>query len=236
MSKWYERPIPFLFRLVPKSQRSYLEKHLSSFRLFYLILLFDAVYELVNRPWFTQPIDVKLPIDDRLPFVPELIVVYHSWMPLLLVFLYLLFRRDLAQFRRSILSCVTAQFVGYGIYICCQTVNTIRVMPEGNDIFSAIIRFTYSIDHSYNCCPSMHVTLSTILCLTLLRAPFPKVARWIFGLYQLVIMASTVLLDQHLVVDIVAGWVFGLLIWLIVGAVLRRWGSKHSNKAPSSSV
>lgn len=228
MRKWYDRPIPLLLRVVPRSHRGYLEQNLSTFRLFYLVLLFDLVYELVNRPWFTEPIDVRLPIDDRLPFVPQLIVVYHSWMPLLLIVLYLLFRRNLPLFRRAILSCIAAQFFGYGIYICCQTVNTIRVMPQGSDIFSALIRFTYSIDYAYNCCPSMHVTLSTILCLTLIHAPFSKPVRWALGLYQVLIMASTVLLDQHLVVDILGGWLFGFLIWFAVGAIWRRCQNRRS--------
>jgi hypothetical protein len=82
------------------------------------------------------------------------------------------------------------------------------------DSFSTFaLSIVYSADNSWNCFPSMHVAMSLLASLTILEV---HRIRGIFAtLLTVLIAASTVLIKQHYVMDLVAGMVITLAVYFL---------------------
>ena len=92
---------------------------------------------------------------------------------------------------------------------------------EGSDIFSVAVRLLQGVDPPMNVCPSLHVLVTLHLCLAWVRSRTPLVLRhpWIRGgavLLALSIMAATVLLKQHSIIDVLCGAGLGALLDLLL--------------------
>jgi len=86
------------------------------------------------------------------------------------------------------------------------------------DISSILLKLTYELDGSNNTFPSAHVALSLICVLTFINCKICnnnlcKIFAWIWFLS---ISASTLLLKQHHIVDVFAGAIVALGIFLFI--------------------
>jgi membrane-associated phospholipid phosphatase len=72
---------------------------------------------------------------------------------------------------------------------------------------------------SYNMAPSLHVALS-VACIAMFTTYAGRLGRVILWLWAGAIAASTMLLHQHHVIDIVTGWTLG---WLSKRFIFDRW-------------
>lgn len=151
------------------------------------------------------------PLDDRIPFLPYFVVAYCSWHPIMiLVGLWLLFR-DGSAFRRYM------QFIAIGFtastLICFLIPNGQDLRPavfENPNIFTAILSGIYRADTNTNVFPSVHVIGCLALIFTALDSAGLKKVRMPLILWSFVIIASTVFVKQHSILD-----VFGAIVLCI---------------------
>ena len=164
------------------------------------VYLTNEIYALLNHG--PAVLNLQTPIDRALPLVPVFVIPYDSlnlYVYLSLI-LFLLFRNRL--FQSAALSMIGAWLVSYAFYFFLQT-EVARPVVMGNDLFSRMLREVYAGDKPYNDFPSLHTSISTILALHWLR--FDRRAGRPLSVWTALIVASTLLVKQHYIADLVAG-------------------------------
>lgn len=113
-------------------------------------------------------------------------------------------------------------FVLFGGYTVCLIVYfvypngiDIRTPLTGSDICSTAIRLLRAGDPPQNVCPSMHVSSTMAILLTVLECRDISLWRkWGVAVVSLLIILATMFIKQHSVVDVVLGIVLSLMLWL----------------------
>ncbi len=179
------------------------------------VYLTNLIYDILNHG--PAVMNLRTPLDAALPVVPIFVIPYvslNSWVYLTLI-VFLLFRTRL--FHSTALSMITAWFVSYLFYFFLQT-EVIRPILTSGDVFTQMIRQVYATDNPFNDFPSLHTSISTILAIHWFR--FDRRAGYVAAVWTALIVASTVLIKQHYVADLVSGlllafgasWIFGKIL------------------------
>ena len=204
-----------------KKLTAYLNKNKE---LLYVLIfaVFSAItFELFNRPFGTVT-NIKIDFDDKIPFIKELILVYHTFMPLLVYTGYILYRDNKENYRKYVAALFLSQITAYIIYMLFQTeVPRYDTNLLGNDIFSRLVKLTYMVDNNYSGAPSLHVCHTLLASIYLYKSGIER--KYVFPLiaYLMLVAATTVLVKQHVVLDIPAGIVHAVVNCLIVGLIFK---------------
>ncbi len=146
----------------------------------------------------------------RIPFQPEFVWIYLSIYPTFL--LPFLFIRDRDFFRIFSLAYITVMFVCYVAYLIYPV--TIERPEFAEDSFSTwALGIVYRADKPWNCFPSMHVAMSLLAALTILEVHHVRGVLTL--LLTVAIAASTVLIKQHYILDVLGGMGLTLLIYFV---------------------
>jgi len=158
------------------------------------------------------------PLDDRIPFVKEFVLVYVLWYPLMVgMTFYLLFtdRRAFVRYAAAVIAGLSASVIIFFIFPSGQEMRPASL--PGNDLCSALLRGIYAADTNTNVLPSMHVVGTLAAMAAAWDAPsVSHPVRWSILALGVLINLSTVLVKQHSVLDIFAGVILFLPIWLLV--------------------
>ncbi len=149
--------------------------------------------------------DLSLRLDDAIPFVPAFIVIYVlayvQW-----VVGYVIISRDSEERCYRVLS---GEFISKLVCLLFfLLLPTAMERPEvtGTDLFSRLTALIYSLDTPDNLFPSIHCLESWLCFRGMLGAKNAGRGYKLFSLvFTLLVFASTVLVKQHVVVDIIAG-------------------------------
>lgn len=142
--------------------------------------------------------------DALVPLIPEFIVPYT--LGYIFVFVPMLLfksKQDYYWGASIFILAMSAAFLIFKFF----PVYMDKEYATGSDIFSRLTFHQQDSDTNYNNCPSLHVSLN-LYCWALLFMKFGRPMLWLIWM-PLTIMASTVLVKQHLLIDVVAGIVFG---------------------------
>lgn len=184
--------------------------HWASFNL----LIFGVFYPLVN--WLTglRASTFSLYLDGEMfiPFLPEWIWIYLSIN--LLFMLPPLFMRasDMPLLGRRMLA---ATVCGCVIFLLLPArLGFERVVPD-DGLYRSVFVGLFQADGPHNLAPSLHVTYASLCILSFQVATRGWLARVAWGLWLASIMASTVLVHQHHLLDVVSG--------LLLAVSIARW-------------
>ena len=178
------------------------------------LLMFVAVEHLVvDNYWVSW-----CTLDDMIPFVRQFVLVYVLWYPLMLgTTLYLLLkdRRAFLRYARSVVLGLTACMLTFVLLPSGQELRPAEV--PGSDLTARLLRAIYAADTNTNVFPSMHVvgTLAAVFGIFDSRSA-PRGMQWGAAALGVLINASTVLIKQHSVLDILGGVVLYWLVYLLV--------------------
>lgn len=93
-----------------------------------------------------------------------------------------------------------------------------------------MVRATYSIDNSYSGAPSLHVADMTLCILYLMRIKEIKIStRTILSLYMTLIALTTVLVKQHVVLDIPAGLIHAIMNFFVANLIYTKFISSKQH-------
>ncbi len=169
------------------------------------VLFASITFELFNRP-FGEVRSLKIPLDDKIPFVKELILVYHTFFFLVILTCLLILLYKPALYRHLLYTLFFAQIAAYVIFVSFQTyVPRYDITKLGDDFFSKMVSYTYRLDNSYSGAPSLHVCNMCISSWFFLKLPVRKSVKVITILYMMLIALTTVLVKQHVFLDIPTG-------------------------------
>ncbi|MDB5893747.1 MAG: hypothetical protein JWQ88_1278 [Rhodoferax sp.] len=181
----------------------------SVFGLCYLLANYHAGQRGILR-------NVALPFEADMPFVPWLIVPYMSSGPLFLAAFFLVRSGDdlrvLSQ--RLLLATVTAAMV----FVWWPLRYGMPRPPVAANALAPLFDLLAALDAPYNQLPSLHVAYGLILWLALRRVPRATWARAALATWLALTSASTLLVHQHRLLDVLAGLGLGLLCRAVVRA------------------
>ena len=156
-----------------------------------------------------------LPLEARIPFVPWMIFAY-LFVYGFFIAAYLIIQ-DLNFFKKLVKTFTVVILLNFLFFLLFPVEYVLRA-PVGfnNGLIESIVAFYYWLDLPYNCFPSMHVSSSFFMAFVLDR--YQKgLGKFLIPLAALVAV-SVVLVKQHYIADVVAGFV---LAWVIFRSVWR---------------
>jgi membrane-associated phospholipid phosphatase len=151
-------------------------------------------------------------LDSAIPVVPIFVIPYNSLQPYIYatLILFLLFRTKF--FQSACLAMITVWFISYGFYYFLQS-EVIRPVLTGTDAFSKMVMNVYAGDNAFNDFPSLHTSLSTILAIHWVKVNKPLGI--VLGIWTALIVASTLLIKQHYIADLLFGLVLAFAVSML---------------------
>ena len=149
--------------------------------------------------------DFSIAIDGAIPFVPAFSVIY------ILAYLqwvvgYILIARESRDFCYRVLSGeIISKLICLALFILIPT-SVVRPEVTSGDFFSTVVKCIYMFDTPDNLFPSIHCLASWVCFYGALRMKKTGKLYICFSfVFSLLVFASTVLIKQHVAVDIFAG-------------------------------
>ncbi len=156
-------------------------------------------------------------LDERLPFVPEFVLIYFGSYVYWVVGFIVVGK----QGEQPLYELLTAVMLSFGVCLLCfiflpATIE--RPQITGDGFWNWMTSLLYSIDTPNCLFPSMHCLNSWVIYLAVRgKQTYPRWLKITFCVLSLLIFASTVLVKQHFVADVVAGVLVAEVAMLIVG-------------------
>jgi membrane-associated phospholipid phosphatase len=168
-------------------------------------------------------INLHTALDSAIPVVPIFVIPYNSLQPYIYatLVLFLLFRTK--YFQSACLAMITVWFISYGFYYFLQS-EVVRPVLTATDTFSKMVMNVYAGDNAYNDFPSLHTSLSTILAIHWVKVNKPLGI--VLSIWTALIVASTLLIKQHYIADLIFGLVLAFGLSLLYTKVIVRKTAK----------
>lgn len=166
---------------------------------------------------------VGFPFEARIPFIPVFILGYICAYGSV-IYLYFVIR-DITPWRRTAVSFLTLFTLCFSVFLLFPVKMTLRpdiAVLMGNGVIDDIARFYFTVDKPYNAFPSLHVATPTLATLLVWRH-YP-LAHWILLAMALITAVSVVLVKQHYISDVIAGFIVAVVCFAVVGATQPWWG------------
>jgi len=194
-------------------------------------LRYAGLLALANTVWFeivyagmdalTAHRSLRVPVhfaaELHIPLVPAMSIFYMSIYPLFLMAPFVL--RTRREFRAVVIT--LAVIIGCsGIVFLLLPAQLAYAPPREADlgIWAGLYHLSDTLNLTYNLLPSLHVALAAA-CAAVFAPRAPSAVKAGLWLWVSLIAASTVLIHQHHVLDVVTGW---LLAVVCVRVVYRR--------------
>ena len=175
------------------------------------LVVFGVLYPLVN--WLTDvrasTFGLYLDGEKTIPFLPAWIWIYLSIN--LLFMLPPLFMRasDMPLLGKRMLAATVA---GCVIFLLLPArLGFERVVPD-DGLYRPLFGSLFQADGPHNLVPSLHVTYASLCIRSFQAAARGWLQRTAWGLWLAAIMASTVLVHQHHLLDVASGLLLAVLI------------------------
>ena len=178
-----------------------------------ITVVFFLVYPTIN--WFTDTrayrYQLYLPFELDIPLVPMFIWAYLS--------MYALFLMPLFMVSASRMNALGKQLVagtvlcGIVFLVLPADLGFMREVPE-DALYASTFSALFGVDRPHNLMPSLHVVFSCLI-LFMCREGHHLILRVLLFVWVVLIVASTVLVHQHHLIDALTG--------LLVTMILRRY-------------
>jgi membrane-associated phospholipid phosphatase len=144
---------------------------------------------------------VHLEFELQIPFVPASVLGYMSMYGLFLIApLILRTRREL----RALAATLSVAIIAGGIGFLLLPAELAYPEPKDLGSWQDVFEFADQINLRYNMVPSLHVALS-LVCVDIFARRSGAAGALVFWIWGVTICASTVLLHQHHLLDVVTG-------------------------------
>lgn len=187
----------------------------------YFALVFAAQLFVYLVPTIFMPMvrmhDIALPVDALIPFWPAFVIpyvlVFFEWGYCYLL-APLLERERFARYTAALLVGFAACFAVYMFYPTTYT----RPEIEGGGFFAKLMEQIFGIDQPSRCMPSLHCFLGWLNWRFVHKqTAVPKWLRAVALFFALVTLPTTLLVKQHVLVDVPTGVLTAELAWFVGG-------------------
>lgn len=156
-------------------------------------------------------------IDGKIPFLPIFIIPYILWYLFLVVVPCILYEKDKKTFYWYLVSNFLVDTIATIIFVFYPTY-LIRPEIQVDSIFTWLVNLIYWGDTpALNCFPSIHCANCFVALFIMIKGnKIKKEYRFTTILFSLLIIASTLFVKQHVIVDVVGAFILALLITILV--------------------
>jgi membrane-associated phospholipid phosphatase len=171
----------------------------------FLILGIYQVYFWCQRTSLTRPRELRLTVDDWIPYWPAWVWIYSLlYYPAILCTELTLASPD--QFGRLVMSYVLLLGLQVTLFLACpvETPAARRDQNLGRTWSERLLAFVQRFDARGNSFPSMHTSVAMLTALHL----YPELGGWTL-VFPVLIALSCLFTKQHYVVDVLAGALVG---------------------------
>lgn len=195
------------------------------------------IYTLIAQLSGHKAIPVNYWFDDRIPYLSWFVIPYAIWMPLLYIAFIYLGVTNRSLYIKSILTYNIAVLISNLVFILYPT-HMPRPDIAGTDIFNTLVQFIYSNDQPVNCLPSIHCLTSYLLLITMNRHKLlSPVLRTVFSIVFWSIIASTVFIKQHGLIDVIGGIVLAEITYQVVYYMIaKQQTSSNTDKSAAANA
>lgn len=150
--------------------------------------------------------DVSSRLDKKIPYLPHSIFIYVLWFPMIAFYPLCLWVHSAEIYKIYIASIITDIIISTAIYILYPSSFTRPKPPDG--FIGKIMRLVLRCDYKgKNCMPSMHCSMCFIVIFTAyMCSAFQPPLYAAFALLAVLIIMSTVLTKQHVIIDVITGF------------------------------
>jgi len=172
------------------------------------VILIVGVYQFYfwcQRHQFAKPRELRLPIDDWIPYRPHWVWIYSFlYYPVILYVNWIL--ESPGQFTHIAASYVLLLFLQMAFFVLFPVVTppSWRLPNERCALSERFLAFVQRFDAASNSFPSMHVSVAMLTALHL----YSGFGEWVFA-FPLLIALSCLFTKQHYVLDLPAGAALG---------------------------
>jgi membrane-associated phospholipid phosphatase len=181
-------------------------------------LWFTLVYGGAERltAWRTRRVRLYLDAELGVPFVPATVLLYDSvYLHYVVTPFVLRRRREVRALAATLAAATLCAGVGFLLFPAHAEFST----PQDLGPWNGLVQFTKRLAGRHNLAPSLHVALA-VVCTRVLAARAQGLGKALLWTWAAGIAASTLLLHQHYLIDVVSGFALG---WLGVRWGYRRW-------------
>lgn len=177
-----------------------------------LLLIFmpaiSYIYTIMNHH-VNNAHDMTIKLDTYIPFVKIFVLPYMFWHVFIpLTFIILCFM-DRKTYFKTMLIYVVGCLIANMIFAIYQTTLP-RAILVSNDTLTHFIKIIYSNDNPVNCFPSIHVFTSYLMIRAVSQSKFSNIkSNLLTSTIGVLIIASTLLVKQHTVLDVISGILLG---------------------------
>lgn len=194
-----------------------MKKNYKLFLTIAFLVIYQSLLYLISKLTPIKATILTSTIDSRIPFIPYFIYFYILWYVMLFIVPYLLYKSDKEIFKKYFVSTFISITIAGLIYIFSPT-SIVRASINGSGITNFIVKFIYLIDTPVmNCFPSMHCIISFLFIFSVIGCRnLSNKYKWVISILSCLIVISTLLVKQHVVVDVISGFIISSFVYFIV--------------------
>ena len=189
-------------------------KYLLLLGIFNLILYF-SIQSLIT----TSSYNFLTNVDIKIPFIPEFVWVYHSFLPVIILSILGLIKSK-QLFFSTLTAFMMATIVLSLFFVLCPSYYPREYWAiDSNSISDQLLAVTRVIDGANNTLPSTHNTFAWLLVFCMSVTSCAKKYKWLVGAYAiwaLLITISTLVLKQHYILDVVSGFALAAICFFFM--------------------
>ncbi len=165
-------------------------------------------------------------IDNKIPFVPQVIIIYNLFYPMIFLAFYNIFNHDKETYHKGIIAGIIGFIITDIIFIIYPTiiirpdVTSMNIDP----INKFIISMTYKLDSpAINCLPSIHclfcfqAIFSSLMCKN-----YNNISKVLITIILFFIVITTLLVKQHYFFDVIASLIVSIISTLIAPLIYKK--------------
>jgi membrane-associated phospholipid phosphatase len=177
------------------------------------IILASFIHFWLNRPRGSEH-NVSIFIDKLIPFSEWFSIPYLYWFAYIFLVIIYLSLVDYKSYFRLVASIVFGMCVSFLFFIFYPTtVARVDVLEEG--FWGFLMGLIYGNDNPYNCFPSIHVLNAFLATAFLCKSNRRFFIRSFAVISCILISLSTMFVKQHYVLDVVAAFVIGIVLYIL---------------------
>jgi len=192
---------------LPRSDTAFRHSFLAVLFLLFFLLVYGGSSALSGFIPYSMSVDFSF--EKNIPYVPLAAPVYVS-LNLMLLMAPLLLRTW--QQMWMLFSVLIMETLIAAFFFIVMPVEATPTIEQDGGLLAAIYSFAEFMNFERNEFPSLHVafTVSAALAYRYVHGVF---AAWVFGTWSIAILASTVFMKEHYVLDVIGGMALGFFVW-----------------------
>lgn len=159
-------------------------------------------------------------IDHSVPFLPIFVLPYIAWYAFVLFSIIYLCFKDRPNYYRTVAALNLSLIICYIIYFVYQTTVPRPDISGYDSLFIPLVNIVYNMDKPFNCFPSIHVVQAYVVMKGIHQSSsIQRGIKLVTNVMALLIIASTVFIKQHVILDIIGAVLVVESMFLLVYAV-----------------